>query len=114
MGGRKLENLEFEIVLREDKEDEDLLTVESVLEEFDVERCSCHVAEDKDRMLNIVLAAFGSIHAFNSVVWDMLNQARFRDACALRFRTLSSKRRLDCEGELASSMPRSQSAGDIV
>merc|ERR1712190_678995 len=79
--GRKLENLEFGIVLREGHEDEDLIMVESALKNFDAERCSCHVAEDKARMLEIVDVAFGSVAAFNTSVRDM-----FRDTRLLRSR----------------------------
>merc|ERR1712113_281647 len=59
--GRNLESLEFEMVLREGHEDDDSCIVEKALREFDAEWCSCHVAEDKDRILNIVNGAFGSI-----------------------------------------------------
>merc|ERR1712228_216339 len=77
--GRKLENLEFEIVLREGCEDEDLSKVEDALDNFDAERCSCFQAEDKNRMLEIVCAAFGSTSAFNAVARDMFQHTRLRD-----------------------------------
>jgi len=91
--GRKLENLEFEIVLREGCEDEDLTMVEHALDDFDVERCGCHVAEDKRRMLNIVSSAFGSVSAFNLAVRDMLRGTRLRDDMAVRrVRTINDDR----------------------
>merc|ERR1712083_538362 len=57
-------------------EDEDLNSVQDALDDFDAEQCSCHAAEDKHRMLEIVYAAFGSTSAFNASVRDMFRNTR--------------------------------------
>merc|ERR1712228_73065 len=89
--GRSLENLEFEIVLRPGHEHEDLQMVEDALDEFDADRCNCHAAEDKDRMLNIIYSSFGSMDAFNVAVRSMLRATRLRETCAVQSRTLTNK-----------------------
>ena len=45
---------------------------------FDAQRCSCFNQEDKDRMLNIVHAAFGNMGAFNESVQLISSSARFK------------------------------------
>lgn len=72
--GRKLENLECEILLRAGHEDEDARAIHTAFREFDAEQCCCHVAEDKERMLNIIFSAFGSISQFNVAVRDILRE----------------------------------------
>jgi len=98
MGG-KVENLELEILLRQGHEQEDLNMVENALDRFDAEQCSCHMAEDKDRMLKIIYSAFGSISAFNVAVRNILHTTRLRDVCVVRSQTLLSKLAVDCVSE---------------
>jgi len=74
---RSPERLEFEVVVREECQEEDLSKVQSSLDSFDADLCACHVAEDKDRLLNIILVAFGSMSGFNSAVRTMLQEMKF-------------------------------------
>merc|ERR1712066_64836 len=90
MGGRNLDSLEFEVLLREGDEDEDWRQVEDALDNFDAERCSCFQAEDKARMLEVVWAAFGTTSAFNTAVRDMFRHTRLRDT--LSSNTVTSQR----------------------
>jgi len=80
--GRKLDNLEFEIVLRSGHENEDMSIVEKALDEFDCEKCNCFVQQDKDRMMDIIYAVFGSIPTFNRVVRDTFRRTRISATCA--------------------------------
>merc|ERR1712151_562575 len=105
--GRRVENLEFEIVLRQGCEQKDLSMVENTLDDFDAEQCSCHVAEDKDRMLKIISAAFGSIFGFNVAVRHMLQTTMLRDVCTLHSLKLTNK----LGAELSDSDSNSTSCG---
>merc|ERR1719436_273318 len=67
MGG-KIENITFEPVLREGHEEEDLLAISRAFDRFDASACSCFVAADKKRMMDIICAAYGGIEAFNEEV----------------------------------------------
>merc|ERR1712032_1114341 len=47
-------------------------------QDFDAARCSCFHAADKEKMLEIVNAAFGGLVAFNSVVQSMFRRMDLR------------------------------------
>merc|ERR1712151_94830 len=91
--GRPLESLEFEMVLREEDEVQDLRVVEAAFDEFNTERCSCFNAQDKERMLNVVYAAFGSIPAFNHVVCGIFRDAKLSDTFEHEARTRTNRER---------------------
>merc|ERR1719416_2781 len=70
--GRNLQNLELEVITREHRFDEDLFAIDCAFDDFDAECCRCHNTEDKERMLGIIYAAFGSMRAFNEEVTSIL------------------------------------------
>merc|ERR1712151_1344766 len=77
--GRSLKNLEFEIVLRKDNQYQDMREVERTIDEFNAEKCSCFNFRDKERILCIILAAFGSIDAFNQVARGILRDTNLQE-----------------------------------
>jgi len=88
--GRTVENLEFEMVLREGHQAEDLSKVEDSLKEFSAAHCDCHAIEDKERMLGVIYASFGSMPNFNTAVQNIFHEARLRDICIAFTRTLKA------------------------
>lgn len=74
--GRDVHNLDLETVLRAGHENEDATVIKGAFSGFDAEKCSCYIAEDKDRMLDIIYAAFGTMPAFNEAVQRILQQTR--------------------------------------
>jgi len=62
-------------VLREDHHANDKMAVQKAMEEFDVMDCQCSRREDTDRIMEILLDAFGSTSNFNEAVRDCLRRA---------------------------------------
>eukprot|EP00931_Biecheleriopsis_adriatica_P097335 TRINITY_DN7109_c0_g2_i1.p1 TRINITY_DN7109_c0_g2~~TRINITY_DN7109_c0_g2_i1.p1 ORF type:complete len:526 (+),score=68.52 TRINITY_DN7109_c0_g2_i1:20-1597(+) len=106
--GRRLDHLEFEFVLREGEEDVDMDSIEDAFVDFDASRCDCFNPEDKERMLDIVLAAFGSISAFNAVVSDMFSRTRIENALDV-CRSLTLPNRSSSSSSCSSSSSSSSS-----
>jgi len=73
MMGGSIEDIEVELVQREESTEEDTNSVISSFEDFDAANCSCFHAADKARILFIVETAFGSLRAFNNEVVKMLD-----------------------------------------
>lgn len=73
MGG-KLEDIDISPVLNSAHEEEERRLIEDSFCSFDVHRCDCHNAEDKEMMLTAINAAFGSTSRFNSTVQLILQQ----------------------------------------
>jgi len=78
--GRGVNKIDFELVERAGHEDEDMRSVERCFEEFDAEQCECFLAEDKERMLSIIHAAFGAMAGFNRAVRDIFRRSRIEEA----------------------------------
>lgn len=78
--GRKQENLEVEIVLRDGHRKEDMSAIEKAVDEFDSERCDCFDQRDKERMLSIIFAASGCIRTFNGVVSSIFRTTRMKSS----------------------------------
>jgi len=62
-------------VPRELSEQGDLEQINHCLEKFDAQRCACFNLEDKERMLSMIVAAFGSLDRFNDVVRKLMSVA---------------------------------------
>merc|ERR1712226_1189911 len=77
--GRSVDQVDFVIVQRDGREVEDMHSVVAGFEFFEAEQCTCFVAEDKERMLTIIHAAFGNITSFNLAVRNIFHAAGWKD-----------------------------------
>eukprot|EP00929_Paragymnodinium_shiwhaense_P000089 TRINITY_DN10024_c0_g1_i1.p1 TRINITY_DN10024_c0_g1~~TRINITY_DN10024_c0_g1_i1.p1 ORF type:complete len:714 (-),score=140.65 TRINITY_DN10024_c0_g1_i1:269-2305(-) len=75
MGG-SLENITFAPLYRDGHEKEDYDNINGVFDNFDGHQCNCIKQEDKDKMLGIIMAAFGSMDRFNYEVQKITDKAR--------------------------------------
>merc|ERR1711920_879553 len=71
-------DIELVQVLREGFENEDAKAIEDTFEKFDARDCQCFHVEEKQRMLTIIEAAFGSVDAFNTNVQQITRQVRMK------------------------------------
>merc|ERR1712232_1356676 len=76
MGG-KVDRIKLVPLTRSGHEHEDEAAIKEAFDHFDAEQCECSYAEDKDRMLTIIRAAFGDMIGFNNAVRDIIEQAGF-------------------------------------
>merc|ERR1712048_1378747 len=76
MGG-KMDRIRLLPLIRSGHEHEDEAAIRGALDHFDAEQCECIDADDKNRMLTIIYAAFGDMIGFNNAVRDIIEQAGF-------------------------------------
>jgi len=76
---REVDKIEFRPVLREGCEESDFKAIKASFESFDAQQCTCFLASDKQRMLNIIHAAFGGTEDFNTAVRDIFRKLRGHD-----------------------------------
>jgi len=62
-------------LLKRDHEAEDRQHLTDGIKEFDAAACTCYSEEDKEKMLSIILAAYGDLVGFNQDVRNILNAA---------------------------------------
>jgi len=74
---RRTDDIEFHILVHEDREWQDSAAVKEAFERFDARECECFLAEDKEQMLQIILGAFGDMSSFNRQVSAMFREADF-------------------------------------
>merc|ERR1712050_784447 len=67
MGGR-VEDIELVQVLRADREIDDAKAIDTAFDAFDACNCQCQCSEEKERLLTIIRAAYGSMDEFNSAI----------------------------------------------
>jgi hypothetical protein len=79
--GRGPDQIEFKLVLPEGREAEDAAAVADMFEAFDAQHCTCFSAEDKERMLSIIHAAFGDMANFNKEVRTIFQRGQWQDVC---------------------------------
>jgi len=75
--GRPMDSIEFRVLTRDGCEEQDVGTIVQAFEHFDARECECFLAEDKERMLQIILAAFGDLSSFNGEVSATFHRADF-------------------------------------
>jgi len=95
--GGKVREIDFMPVLRHNREEEDLDELRAAFELFDAQECSCSLWQDKEKLLGIIHAAFGSMEHFNKAVRAIMSTARLQCGPAYRSQSSSSS------GELSSS-----------
>jgi len=76
MGG-EVDRIRLVPLIRNGHEHEDEAAIREAFIHFDAEQCECFDANDKDRMLTIIYAAFGDMIGFNNAVRDIIEQAGF-------------------------------------
>jgi len=69
--GHDLGRIEIIPVLREGKEVEDRAEVEHSFHAFDANNCTCVRNEDRERLLRIILAAYGSLRRFGTALREI-------------------------------------------
>merc|ERR1712048_148729 len=62
-------------VVRDDERFADAAALRKAYRNFDSERCLCFSAEDKRRMLEIIVSAFGDMGRFNLAVRALLDES---------------------------------------
>merc|ERR1712176_751382 len=77
--GGKLDKIRFVPVLRKDQEDQDLKSICHAFDTFDARACACYLPEDKERMLNIICAAYEGVDGFNEDVRAIFRATQWRD-----------------------------------
>merc|ERR1712232_45239 len=70
--GRGEEFITILHLARETKQGEDNKTINIHVEEFDVEQCKCHYSTDKEKMLKVIMTAFGDMSSFNVAVRKLM------------------------------------------
>eukprot|EP00929_Paragymnodinium_shiwhaense_P000092 TRINITY_DN10024_c0_g2_i3.p1 TRINITY_DN10024_c0_g2~~TRINITY_DN10024_c0_g2_i3.p1 ORF type:complete len:564 (-),score=109.05 TRINITY_DN10024_c0_g2_i3:1072-2700(-) len=75
MGGA-LNRIIFKSLVRKEHEEEDSEKITEIFDSFDGNNCNCIVQADKDKMLGIIMAAYGSMDAFNDEVQNITKMAR--------------------------------------
>jgi len=68
-GNRKLT---VKPVLRADRHDEDLRSIASTVRHFHVETCTCSSRRDRNKMIEIIEAAYGSSAVFSDTIRDIM------------------------------------------
>uniref|UniRef100_A0A7S2HSR9 TIR domain-containing protein n=1 Tax=Zooxanthella nutricula TaxID=1333877 RepID=A0A7S2HSR9_9DINO len=78
---RRIDEIEFVPVLRDDPEaeDDDRQVIDDTFGGFDAAECGCFSDEDKQRMLSIICAAFGDLNSFNEVLQCIFAKAQWRE-----------------------------------
>eukprot|EP00928_Gymnodinium_smaydae_P056862 TRINITY_DN40169_c0_g1_i1.p1 TRINITY_DN40169_c0_g1~~TRINITY_DN40169_c0_g1_i1.p1 ORF type:complete len:503 (+),score=89.97 TRINITY_DN40169_c0_g1_i1:213-1721(+) len=76
--GRDEEHIEFHFVDGSRSCEREL--IEATFDAFDAAECECFRPEDKDKMLVIIRAAFGSMSRFNRAVIDVFTRVGLREA----------------------------------
>ncbi|CAK0799987.1 unnamed protein product [Prorocentrum cordatum] len=66
-------------VLREGMAEADAQAVQSRAHHFDVLQCRCSSPEDSQKIMDVILAAFGTSDAFNETIRGMLRDAGITD-----------------------------------
>jgi len=74
MGG-DLTRIKLLRLLQDGQQERDKAAIQCASENFDARRCECLVAADKEKMLTIIMAAFGDVAGFNKAVCGLLKQA---------------------------------------
>merc|ERR1712048_907316 len=54
--------------------------IQCAIDDFEAEKCACFNPLDKEKMLEIIAAAFGSMHDFNTSVRALMKHALLGDA----------------------------------
>jgi len=75
---RAIDNIQVQLLLPEGSERQSAQSAVEAFEHFDAQRCDCFLAEDKERMLTIILAAFGDLGSFNKEVAAIFSQVGFK------------------------------------
>merc|ERR1719210_2722149 len=78
----EFDNIEFIPVLRRHQEEEDMKSIRRAFDRFDARETYCFNAGDKELMLAIINAAFGSTDNFNPVVKRILDRWQERMSLA--------------------------------
>jgi len=108
MGGA-VKQIRIEPVLRSGREDADRAEIRRCVEAFDAAQCDCSVAQDKERMLSIIRAAFGGMGQFNEAVRAIFRNVEF-DSRAGGVAGASSGIGADARGALGHSPAFSRSS----
>merc|ERR1711933_85609 len=74
--GGKLHQIKMVPLCRDAAGEEDRDAILRTIENFDAEQCACFDPSDKERMLEIIVAAFGCMESFNTVLHALMRQAR--------------------------------------
>merc|ERR1712117_138977 len=75
--GRSTDKIEFQVLTRDACEEKDAAAIVRAFECFDAEKCQCFLAEDKDRIVQIILGAFGDMASFNREVAAIFSETDF-------------------------------------
>merc|ERR1712039_330145 len=68
-------------ILRHGTEVEDSNAIEDAIHRFDVAICKCSYAPDKQKLVEVIRAGFGSLQNFNVVLRKLLEDAGFSENC---------------------------------
>jgi len=71
---RAIDNIDVQLLLQDGCERQSSQTMAKHFDRFDARECECFLAEDKEKMLNIILGAFGDLPSFNREVSSIFRQ----------------------------------------
>lgn len=77
MGGQ-VDSIHFEPVCRRGLEREDFDNTCASFDAFDAHQCTCFLPEDKERMLGVIVSAFGHMSEFNRAVRAIFDSSSWR------------------------------------
>lgn len=76
MGG-DVSKIRVVMVARKEEEAQDMQAINKSIANFRAEQCSCLFASDKERMISMIMAAFGDMDSFDTAVRAVIDGAGF-------------------------------------